>query len=220
MMSQGRNKYIKEPESLHFALLGVHSRDLSRRKHNVDLACNRCNELAGNRQSEVLKQHLPVILRLASVCPFEDVRRGFTKLLQNLKVSWNRNSKLACRRSDNSATGRVKIDIIDFRRIYFDFLFRHAAKKSREKFTWDLRLSSRQKRYVKLWKRAKSVFTISMKLISTFRNIFVLCQRNICRAKNRVNLIFWLSERFGDILERHCSNDKRFFAVVQCLLWI
>ena len=86
-MSQGRNKYIEESDSLHFALLGVHSRDFSRRKHNVDLVCHRCNELAGNRESEVLKRYLPIILRLASVCPFEDVRGEFTKLLQDLKVS-------------------------------------------------------------------------------------------------------------------------------------
>ena len=86
IMSQERKAYIKEPDSIHFALVGIRSRDLSRRKHNLDLVRNRAKELASDRQSEILKGYLPVVLRLASVCPFEDVRKEFTKLLQELKV--------------------------------------------------------------------------------------------------------------------------------------
>lgn len=85
-MSWPDKGFIKEPDSLHFALLGVYSRDLSRRKHNLDLVCHRAKELSSDRQSEVLKGYLPDVLRLANVCPFEDVRVEFTKLLRELKV--------------------------------------------------------------------------------------------------------------------------------------
>ncbi len=87
-MNLGREEYIKEPDALHFALLGIRSRDLSRRKHNLDLVCHRAKELASDRQCEILKGYLPDILRLASVCPFEDVCKEFTRLLQELKVSY------------------------------------------------------------------------------------------------------------------------------------
>ena len=85
-MSHKRKEYIEEPDSLHFALLGIRSRDLSRRKHNLDLVRHKAKQLASDRQSEVLKGYLPIVLRLATVCPFDDVRKEFTKLLQELKV--------------------------------------------------------------------------------------------------------------------------------------
>jgi hypothetical protein len=86
IMNQGRKEYIKERDSLHSAILDVHSRDLPRRKYYLNLVCHRAKELASDRQSDVLKGHLPVVLRLASVCPFEDVRKECAKLLQDLKV--------------------------------------------------------------------------------------------------------------------------------------
>ncbi|XP_028414580.1 sestrin-1-like [Dendronephthya gigantea] len=84
-MSQGQKKYIEGSDSLHFNLLALCSRDLSRRKHILDLVRHRAEELANDRQTEVLKAYLPAILRLSNVCPFEDVRKGLTILLQELK---------------------------------------------------------------------------------------------------------------------------------------
>lgn len=191
-MNQGRDKYIEEQDSLHFTLLSVHSRDLSRRKHNVDLVCQRCKELAGNRESDVLKRYLPVILRLASVCPFEDVRKEFTKLLQDLKVSWNQNSWLAGFSTKWQVREFAKLTLFYyFKGMTSFFLFRQAAKKSQEKFTSDLRRSSLRKRYVKLRKRRRKAWCYWRKLIGTFWNIFLPFTSETSAQKNcQANLIF------------------------------
>ena len=86
-MSQKRPEYIEEQDSIKFNLLGIHSRDFSRRQHSLDLVCHKAKKLASDGEYEVLKGYLPTILRLANVCPFEDVRKSFTKLLLELKVS-------------------------------------------------------------------------------------------------------------------------------------
>lgn len=85
-MYQRTVEYIKEVDPLRLVLPGIRSRDSARRKHNIELVCQRANELARDRKSEILKSHLPVILQLATVCPFEDVRKEFTRLLEELKV--------------------------------------------------------------------------------------------------------------------------------------
>lgn len=87
---QEHEEYITEPDGLSYALLGLRSKDCQRRRHNSMLVCKRAIELATDGKSELLKSHLPVILRLAHVCPFQDVRDKCSELLKELKASENR----------------------------------------------------------------------------------------------------------------------------------
>lgn len=147
-MNQEKQKYIEGSDSLNFNLRALRSRDSSRRKHHLDLVCLRAKKLANDRQTEVLKYYLPVILRLSNVCPFEDVRKEFTILLQELKVSWTKNMKCTCQLG-------MRGQQIDFRQnwhlckgIIFPYLNRQAGRKCRERFMLDLRFSFLQKRFV------------------------------------------------------------------------
>ena len=88
---QGCERYITEPDGIHYALRGLQSRDFQKRRHNLELVCDRTRKLATDGQSELLKAYLPIILRLAHVCPFEDVRSKCTELLKELKVGANEN---------------------------------------------------------------------------------------------------------------------------------
>ena len=80
---QGSEEYITQPDGFMFAVQGIQSRDFQRRKHHLDLAREKALNV---NDSELLKQYLPVLLRLAYVCPFDDVRAKCRELIDELKV--------------------------------------------------------------------------------------------------------------------------------------